>query len=291
MNSMTGYGMGSFNSSNHSIKIEIKSVNNRYLDINVRTPRILISYDELIKKLIKEKISRGKVDIFINFNTLNSKNLNIDVDLDLAEKYYEISEKLSKRLSITNDFSIKNLLENEDIIRIEDEELGSDEIEDIILKATNEALENFIIMRENEGNKILSDFRIKLGRIKEIVDKINCLAPVSLKERENKLREKIETYLDEKIVDEKSFQTEIAIMMDKLAIDEEITRLYIHIDSFNDIMYTKEPMGRKLDFLLQEFNREVNTIGSKTDNIEILNLVVKLKSEIEKLREQVQNIE
>lgn len=291
MKSMTGYGLSEFKNENYYIKIEIKSVNNRFLDINARLPRFLLFAEEELKSLIKQKLNRGKVDVFINFEFLNSDNVDLEIDYTLAKKYYDAGLFMSSKYDIQNDITTSKILSMPDVVNISDAEIDPDVVKSYLLKTADEAADGLISMREIEGSKLKEDFEVKLSNINQLVKKIQKRAPITLKDNEVKLRDRIDKYIEESEVEEARILTEIAILLDKLSIDEEITRLFIHVKSFNDIINSNGAVGRKLDFLLQEFNREANTIGSKSNDIETLNLVVELKSEIEKLREQVQNVE
>ncbi|MDU1954002.1 MAG: YicC/YloC family endoribonuclease [Peptoniphilus lacydonensis] len=291
MNSMTGYGLFEKRNDDFYIKIEMKSVNNRYLDINMRMSNSLIYAEESVKSLIKSKIKRGKVDVFINFECLNSEDVKIDVDYKLLNKYIIISKDLEKNFGVKSDISFLELMRDPNIFKSQKDDFEVDLVKKEILEVAEKSLNNLVVSRQIEGKEIKKDFKKKLSEIKKLTDFVEKRAPITLKENEERLRNRISEYLDATKIDESRILTEIAIILDKLSIDEEITRLKIHIDNFNDIIESEESIGRKLDFLIQEMNREVNTIGSKSNDIEITNTVVKLKSEIEKLREQVQNVE
>ena len=291
MNSMTGYGLFEKRSDDFYIKVEMKSVNNRYLDINMRMSNSLIYAEESVKSLIKSKIKRGKVDVFINFECLNSEDVKIDVDYKLLNKYIIISKDLEKNFGVKSDISFLELMRYPNIFKSQKDDFEVDLVKKELLEVAEKSLNNLVVSRQIEGKEIKKDFKKKLSEIKKLTDFVEKRAPSTLKENEERLRNRISEYLDATKIDESRILTEIAIILDKLSIDEEITRLKIHIDNFNDIIESEESIGRKLDFLIQEMNREVNTIGSKSNDIEITNTVVKLKSEIEKLREQVQNVE
>lgn len=291
MNSMTGYGLFEKRSEDFYIKVEMKSVNNRYLDINVRMPSSIMYAEESVKSFIKSKIKRGKVDVFINFEYLDSSDVKIDVDYELLNKYISISKDLQEKFGVIEDLSFSKLMEDPNIFKPQKAEFDGDYIKDELLKVVDLAAKDFVEARNIEGEKIKEDFLVKLEEIKNITNFIEKRAPITLKENEERLRERVSEYLDSCEIDEDRILTEIAIMLDKLSIDEEITRLKIHIDNFNDIIKSEGAIGRKLDFLIQEMNRESNTIGSKSNDIEITSKVVLLKSEIEKLREQAQNVE
>ena len=291
MNSMTGYGLFEKRSHDFYIKVEMKSVNNRYLDINVRMPSSIMYAEESVKSFIKSKIKRGKVDVFINFEYLDSSDVKIDVDYELLNKYISISKDLQEKFGVIEDLSFSKLMEDPNIFKPQKSEFDGDYIKEELLKVVDFAAKDFVEARNIEGEKIKEDFLVKLEEIKNITNFIESRAPITLKENEERLRERVSEYLDSSEIDEDRILTEIAIMLDKLSIDEEITRLKIHIDNFNDIIRSEGALGRKLDFLIQEMNRESNTIGSKSNDIEITSKVVLLKSEIEKLREQAQNVE
>ena len=291
MNSMTGYGLFEKRSEDFYIKVEMKSVNNRYLDINVRMPNSIMYAEESVKSFIKSKIKRGKVDVFINFEYLDSSDVKIDVDYELLNKYINISKDLQEKFGVIDDLSFSKLMDDSNIFKAQKQEFDGDFIKDELLKVVEMASKDFIEARSIEGEKIKEDFLVKLEEIRNLTAFIENRAPISLKENEKRLRDRVSEYLDSKEIDEDRILTEIAIMLDRLSIDEEITRLKIHIDNFNDIIKSKGAIGRKLDFLIQEINRESNTIGSKSNDIEITSKVVMLKSEIEKLREQAQNVE
>ncbi len=291
MNSMTGYGLFEKRSEDFYIKVEMKSVNNRYLDINVRMPNSIMYAEESVKSFIKSKIKRGKVDVFINFDYLDSSDVKIDVDYELLNKYISISKDLQEKFGVIDDLSFSKLMDDSNIFKAQKQEFDGDFIKDELLKVVEMASKDFIEARSIEGEKIKEDFLVKLEEIRNLTAFIENRAPISLKGNEKRLRDRVSEYLDSKEIDEDRILTEIAIMLDRLSIDEEITRLKIHIDNFNDIIKSKGAIGRKLDFLIQEINRESNTIGSKSNDIEITSKVVMLKSEIEKLREQAQNVE
>lgn len=291
MNSMTGYGLFEKKCEDFYIKVEMKSVNNRYLDMNVRMPSSIMYAEEAVRSFIKSKIKRGKVDVFINFEYLDSSQVEIDIDYELLNKYISISKELEENYGLSSDLSFSKIMKDSNIVKPQKADFDGDYIKQELLKVLDEAAKDFLKSRAFEGEKIREDFKIKLGEVERLTYFIEERAPISLKENENRLRERVAEFLQSSEVNEDRILTEIAIMLDKLSIDEEITRLKIHIQNFNDIINQEGPIGRKLDFLIQELNREANTIGSKSNDIEITSAVVMLKSEIEKLREQAQNVE
>lgn len=291
MNSMTGYGLFEKKCEDFYIKVEMKSVNNRYLDMNVRMPSSIMYAEEAVRSFIKSKIKRGKLDVFINFEYLDSSQVEIDIDYELLNKYISISKELEENYGLSSDLSFSKIMKDSNIVKAQKADFDGDYIKEELLKVLDEAAKDFLKSRAFEGEKIREDFKIKLDEVERLTDFVEERAPISLKENENRLRERVAEFLQSSEVNEDRILTEIAIMLDKLSIDEEITRLKIHIQNFNDIINEEGPIGRKLDFLIQELNREANTIGSKSNDIEITSAVVMLKSEIEKLREQAQNVE
>lgn len=291
MNSMTGYGLFEKKCEDFYIKVEMKSVNNRYLDMNVRMPGSIMYAEEAVRSFIKSKIKRGKLDVFINFEYLDSSQVEIDIDYELLNKYISISKELEENYGLSSDLSFSKIMKDSNIVKAQKADFDGDYIKEELLKVLDEAAKDFLKSRAFEGEKIREDFKVKLDEVERLTYFIEERAPLSLKENENRLRERIAEFLQLSEVNEDRILTEIAIMLDKLSIDEEITRLKIHIQNFNDIINEEGPIGRKLDFLIQELNREANTIGSKSNDIEITSAVVMLKSEIEKLREQAQNVE
>ncbi|MFR8506749.1 MAG: YicC/YloC family endoribonuclease [Peptoniphilus sp.] len=291
MNSMTGYGLFEKKCEDFYIKVEMKSVNNRYLDTNVRMPGSIMYAEEAVRSFIKSKIKRGKVDVFINFEYLDSSQVEIDIDYELLNKYISISKELEENYGLSSDLSFSKIMKDSNIVKAQKADFDGDYIKEELLKVLDGAAKDFLKSRAFEGEKIMEDFKVKLDEVERLTYFVEERAPISLKENENRLRERVAEFLQSSEVNEDRILTEIAIMLDKLSIDEEITRLKIHIQNFNDIINEEGPIGRKLDFLIQELNREANTIGSKSNDIEITSAVVMLKSEIEKLREQTQNVE
>lgn len=290
--SMTGYGKGEVENQLYKLKIELKSVNHRYLDINVKLPRYLIYLEEGIKKLVKEKINRGKVDVFVNFDFADASSLDVKVDIPLAKSFKKALEELKDELEIEDSIRLNNILSVSDVIKTEKKELDEDLVWETIREATGIALDKILQMREYEGEQLRNDIYTKLDNIEIISDRIEKRAPLVVDEYRGKLNDRINSILEDgTIVDPDRLAVEVAIYADKSSIDEELTRLKSHVLQLRSILSEEDAIGRKLDFLIQEFNREVNTIGSKSSDTEIVKAVVEMKSEIEKIREQVQNIE
>lgn len=289
---MTGFGRGEFLGDSYNFKIEIKAVNNRYSDISIRMPRYMNFLEEKIKKKVKEEIGRGRVDVFISLEYVDESSLNIEVDLPLARKSMEALETLKNELDLKEDIRIKELMSVSDLIKIERKILDEDELWNSLNIALKEAVEDIVKMKKTEGNALKLDMLDRLNKIEMTIRNIEKRASLVVEEYRTKLENRIDDLLGDEInLDEERLSNEIVIYADKSDVSEELTRLNSHIDQFRNITKENEPVGRKLDFLIQELNREVNTIGSKSSDIEITQNVVEIKSEIEKVREQVQNVE
>lgn len=291
MRSMTGYGMGQFQNENIFFKVEIKSVNSRYSEFNIRMPKTLIAFEDRVRKLLKEEISRGKVDVYINYNFLSQSDTKVVADAHLAGEYLKAFEDLRDELGLISEISLRDIYTMEGVISTISNDDDKEELWEPLKSAVTIALNQFVEARELEGAALKADFEEKLKDITACAEFIRDKAPSVIEENTKKLRENIEKNLNKDELDLQRLTTEVAIMCDKLSIDEEIVRIFSHLLQFNDIINRYNSIGRNLDFLVQELNREVNTVGSKTGDIEILNKVVELKSHIEKLREQIQNIE
>ncbi len=291
MKSMTGYGMALLKSENYMTKVEVKSVNSRYLELNLRVPKDFMAIEDKIRQIIKSKLKRGKVDLYLSYDVTSPDLQELSLNKDLAKAYYRDMEDLRKMLEIDEKITLRDIVLLEGVLKKSSTNETDKELLSQVLKTVEEAVENLDEMRKVEGENLKIDLENKIVNVEEFVGEIKTLAPKVIEENEKKFTENIYERLKEEDLDLPRLTTELAIMADKLSIDEEITRLTSHISQFNGIIKDKDSIGRKLDFLLQEFNREANTIGSKTTSSEILKLVVSLKSEIEKIREQIQNIE
>ncbi len=289
---MTGYGKGEYSNDSYRIRVELRAVNHRYADITVKMPRHISYLEEKLKKMIKEKMNRGKIDVYVNLDYINETAIDIKVDLPLARNYKNVLEVLANDLGIDNNIRIHNIIGLTDIIRTERKEVDEDTMWDCLKNAAELSLEEASAMKNAEGLSLGKDIRSRLDLMVEIVKEIQEKSDNIAFEYRDKLRERVNSLLDpDSSINEERLELEIAILADKTDINEEITRFYSHIDQFHTILEENEPVGRKLDFLIQEMNREVNTMGSKTTDLEVTRNVVNIKSEIEKIREQVQNIE
>jgi uncharacterized protein (TIGR00255 family) len=291
MKSMTGYGKAALCVEDIEFKTEIKTINNRYLDINCKMPRLLYALEDDVRKAISAQIKRGRIDIYINFSDNRKKDVNINVNLDLARGYLKAAETLSDELNISNDLTVKRLLEIPDIVRAQEGDTDTELYRNILLQCLSLAVEQLNIMRGTEGGTIKKDIVQKIALMYELTHKIEQRAPIMHKENSHKLKQRITEALENVDYDEARLLNEIAFYVDKYNIDEEILRLKSHLGQFETIINDKDASGRKIDFLIQELNREANTICSKSADTQITNCALELKTEIEKIREQVQNIE
>ncbi|WBW49261.1 YicC family protein [Peptoniphilus equinus] len=293
MNSMTGYGRGEFVGETYSIKVEIRSVNNRFTDVNIRLPHILFPFEEGIRRAIKSAVARGKLDVYINLKKDPSCAATVQLNKSLAQAYLNALEDFyheSKFHSMPRPRFI-DILEMDGVLELVEGEDDENIYKAGLFQALEEALTNLLEMRRNEGENLKASMINDRSALEGIIEQVATRAPQVIEDNRRSLKDRVERELKDVALDEGRLATELAIMSDKLAIDEEIQRLYSHLNQFDSIIQTKEPAGRKLDFLIQEFNREINTIGSKTSDADSLNLVVEMKSIVEKLREQTQNIE
>lgn len=290
--SMTSFGRAQGEEGNdYLFSIEMKSVNNRYLDINIRLPKFMIALEEDLRKIISSRIKRGKVDVFINYKSYGKGNAKPVLNLELAKDYYDCLKDLSNSLDIENDITVSKIAKLPDIITLETEDEDLDEILTEIKPLLESALDKMVEMREIEGEKLKDDIYIKLDEIEKNVKEIEVSADEVPKAYKAKLEERIKELTKDIDINEERIAQEVAIFADKVAVDEEITRMYSHLSQMRKTLCLDESIGRKLDFIIQEMNRETNTIGSKCNDMNMTNLVINIKNLIEKIREQVQNIE
>lgn len=289
--SMTGFGRGTSEQSKSNYVVEIKSVNHRYFEFNVRMPRALISLEDNIRKIVNEKIKRGKIDIFITQNIFDREDVEAVLNETLMDSYMSCLKKIADKYEIRDDVSVANLARFPEVITLKQKEDDVDTVWNILLNPLNEALENLIHMREQEGAKLLKDINYRCDLILQYLDRISARVPEITKEYREKLTKKVKELIEDSQFDENRIAMEVVLQADKSAIDEEIVRLKSHIHQMQHNLNTEESVGRKLDFIVQEMNRETNTIASKVNDLELTNIALDIKSEIEKIREQVQNIE
>ncbi len=295
MNSMTAFGRARRTVAGKDITVEIKSVNNRYLDCSVRTPRAYAFLEEKIKPyLLQSGISRGKVDVSISVDTVDSPGVVITLDEAYAASYVAALEQLRDRFpQLKDDLSLMRVAANRDIFTVRAPEENLEEDWTAVSSVLDEAIAVFLAGRSAEGERLERDLRAKLAGIGQIVDRIEALSAEDIAAYHERLLTRLRSVLEDNrvTIDESRILTESAIFADRVAVDEELVRLRSHFAAFDTIAASAEPAGRKLDFLMQEMNREINTVGSKCANAEIAHMVVEVKSELEKIREQIQNLE
>lgn len=289
--SMTGYGRCQETVSNRDILIEIRSVNHRYYEFSARVPRNMGYLEEKLKTFLKGNISRGKVEVLVTVNNIDGKDEQISVNMGVASGYIDALRKANVQLQLPDNLSLSDLNRFPDVFSVIKTPDDEDEIWEAVKSVANKCVEKFVEMRTVEGEKMFNDINSKLDNIERMANVVELQSPQTVIAYRKKLYEKLTEILDNKDIDESRILTECAILSEKLAVDEEIVRLNSHISQFRDLIKSDEPIGRKLDFLVQEMNREVNTTGSKAQDIAITKLVVEMKSELEKIREQIQNIE
>ncbi len=288
--SMTGYGKANLSKDKREYQVEIKSVNHRYLDICVKMPRVLSYLEEEVKKQISSQIKRGKVDVFITFENNSVEDKEIKINTEIAKIYIEELKKLAKQENILDNIEVTEISKLPDVLTIQNNQ-EDETIKEALLDAVSNATENLVQMRSIEGNKMADDLVARIQGIKEKVEEISSLSTGLIEEYVVKLEGRIKEILKNQDIDETRLAQEVVIYADKCSIEEEVTRLKSHISQFEKLIKTDEAIGKKLDFIIQEMNRETNTIGSKANNLEITNGVIDIKTELENIREQVQNIE
>lgn len=289
MYSMTGYGRAEYSQDGIDLLVEVKTVNNRNFDLNIKTPRSFMAFDDMIRKTVQSHVKRGRIDLFVTFSDKRQKETSLDVNVEKAVAYYNASKLIAEKLGLENDVTVASVMRAPEVVTdmaIPD----ASEFEDIVKTTVNSACENLNKMRKIEGEKLITDMLSRMDTIKDLRDKILVRAPLVTAEYKIKLKNRIEEALGEVKYDESKLLAEVAFFADKVNIDEELTRLNSHILQFKDIINVSGA-GKKLDFLMQEFNRETNTICSKSNDIEVTGYALSLKNEIEKVREQVQNLE
>ncbi len=290
MFSMTGYGRGEYKADGLEVTAEVKTVNNRYLDVSLKCPRIFSAYEDVLRGVVREKLTRGHADVFISFTDKREKKAALTVDLQAAKVWVDMAKTLKEAFpELQNDFTVSSLMRQSDVLK-QDDVACDEELISAAKSALSSALDRLNAMRKVEGDKLAKDMLSRVDLIETLVGKVKERAPLVAEDYKKRLEEKIKSYLDGVNYDEARLLTEVAVFSDRSNIDEELTRLGSHISQFRDIA-KQELVGRKLDFLVQEFNRETNTICSKSNDIAITKLGLELKNEIEKIREQVQNVE
>ncbi len=289
--SMTGFGRATYENEGREYIVEIKSVNNRFNDINIKMPRNFNYLEDKIKKEILSAVSRGKIDVFITFTNNSDKCKNISINTEIAKRYIEELKKLADETQIVNNVNVIDISKLPDVLNIKLEEDAEEIIEKELLVVLKEAISSFIDMRTKEGSKIKLDLENRINLISKKVEEISRISTGLVDEYIVKLESRIKELLKTDVVDETRLAQEVVIYSDKCSVEEELTRLKSHISQFLGLLEQNKAIGKKMDFLIQEMNRETNTIGSKANNLEITDMVVDIKTELENIREQVQNIE
>ena len=289
--SMTGYGSAKMSMDELEISVEIKSVNNRYLDTSVRIPRNYIFAEDTIRSAVSKHITRGKVDVFVTIDSFGAGDIAISINELLAEEYVKALKKLSDTHGLSGEISAMGLSRYPDVLRIERRELDKTAIANGIAEVLEQALCEFDGMRIREGEKMREDVLSQIEKVSQRIEMISKQSPDSVSEYKEKLEARIRDMLEVTETIEARLLTEVALFADKVDVNEEIVRLNSHLSQLRDMIMTDSPVGRKLDFLIQEINREINTIGSKCSRAEITRHVVDIKSDMEKVREQIQNVE
>ncbi len=289
--SMTGYGRASGCVEKQEVTIELRSVNNRFLDCSVRIPRVYTAVEDALKSEVQKAISRGKVDVYVSIDSSKADDVKINLNKPLLEAYLATFNEMSDKYGLKNDISVMSVSRLPDIMLVEKKETDLDAFSEGLCAILRDALREFDAMRKREGQKLAEDMLSRLAEIERILRIVEERSPKTVQEYRQRLEQRMKEVLENREVDEARLITEAAIFADKIAVDEETVRLRSHISQLKDMLVSEQPMGRKLDFIVQEFNREVNTIGSKCNNTEMSHMVVDMKAEIEKIREQAQNIE
>lgn len=288
---MTGYGRSQQTIGDRDILVEIRSVNHRYYEFSARVPRNMGYLEEKLKSYIKDSISRGKVEVLVTINNVNGRDETISVNVNVAQGYIDALRTANSTLMLPDDLTLSQLARLPDVFTVVKTIDDEEEVWQVVKTVTQQAVDNFIHMRTVEGQKMFEDINGRLDSIESMVAIVEEASPKTVEAYRNRLYEKLSEVLESKDIDEARIVTECAILSEKLAVDEETVRLKSHIAQFRELIHSEEPIGRKLDFLVQEMNREVNTTGSKAQDITITRTVVEMKSELEKIREQIQNIE
>ena len=290
--SMTGFGRGEYKDDNYQFLVECKTINHKYADINIRLPRKLSFLEDKARILVKDYIKRGRVDLYIKLELLGSEDVNLKFDEELATQYVSILKQIKDKFDLVDDISVMNIAKFPDVIKTEEKEDDEDKLWSMLKVALENALLKLKEMRSEEAKKLAEDIQNRCDLLKNYIEDIEKYSYNVVIDYKEKLKNRISDMLeDPSIIDESRLAQEVAIYADKSSITEEIVRFKSHIEQLKNTVVKNESIGRKIDFLIQEMNRETNTIGSKSSDLNITNLVVEVKSELEKIREQIQNIE
>lgn len=291
IHSMTGFGRCEISKDSRKITVEVKSVNHRYLDMNIRMPKKLYRFEPSIRNWVKEVLERGKIDISISYEDTGEGSLCLQYNESFAREYFQILQHISQEFDIENDVKATYIAKCPEVVTMQEQVLDDTELDDLVQEAIRGALQALIAVREREGEALQQNLLSKAEHMKGIVHYLEEHSPQILSEYRKKLEEKVRELLENASIDEGRIAAEVTLYADKICIDEEIVRLQSHISSLVDNLQTGDRIGRKLDFIAQEMNREANTILSKTSDLDLINQGIELKNLIEEIREQVQNIE
>ncbi len=289
--SMTGFGRGECVRQDRSMTIEMKSVNHRYCDINIRMPRKLIFLENQLKNMIKKELVRGKIDVFINYEDHSDKANSILYNESLAAQYMEVFKSMAENFEIDNDVQVSSLSRYPEVLKLEEQDDDEEALKALVIDALKEAIDKISDTRLKEGQALVKDLKSKLDEMLTFVQVLKDIAPAVIEDYRLKLDQRIGELMDKALIDKDRLAQEVAVFADKSCVDEEIVRLESHILQMKEALDEKEAVGRKLDFIAQEMNREANTILSKANNLDVSNQGIELKTLIEKVREQIQNIE
>ena len=288
--SMTGFGRSKYEIEGREYTVDIRSVNHKYCDISIKMPKTISYLEDKVRKEVLANVSRGKIDVFISMEDFSEKGKEIKLNKELAKAYINELKNLADETGIKCDINVIDITKYPDVLNIKDEE-NEELIWNELKKCLDDAINNFISMREIEGNKMKIDIKERINSISKMISEISQFSSGLIEEYIIKLNTRIKELLNTDIVDENRLAQEIVIYSDKCSIEEELTRLNSHISQFLDLIEKDSPIGKKFDFIVQEMNREINTIGSKANSLDITNRVIEIKTELENVREQIQNIE
>lgn len=291
MRSMTGFGRAKLEKNNRIYSIEIKSVNHKYSDISIKLPRSLNYLEDSIKKQISSKVARGKIDVFVTFENYSEQGKEVVINEELVEEYMEKFKLLAEKNNLSMNIPVTEITKLPDVLTLKETEEEEDTIQNELLECLEQAINNFVEMRTIEGNKIKEDLKARIDKVECDVQKISEYSTRLVQEYVVKLEKRIKEILKTDVVDQSRLAMEVVLFADKCSVEEELTRLKSHIEQFRTLINSEGTIGKKIDFLLQEMNRETNTMGSKSGSLDITNLVVNIKTELEDIREQIQNIE
>ncbi len=291
MLSMTGYGRGTKNIDGRDLTIELKSVNHRFLDLSFRMPRSFAYLEDALRQLMQSRLSRGHIDVFVTYRNLREDSKAVTVDKALLNAYVAAMQEMSEHTGLENDARLTYYAKFPEVLRVDEAEEDREALKELALACMNDAIDELIAMREKEGARMGEDIEMRLKNIEVFTAGVKERAPLVVEEYREKLTQRVTEIMEGKEIDLARITQEVAIFTDRVNIDEEIARMHSHLKGMRDAMASDQSIGRRLDFIVQEMNREANTMGSKASDITLVNHVVNLKSEIEKIREQVQNIE